>query len=63
MKTQEEFVKDGGAHCPKCDSMNLDAYHLEADGPIAWCTVKCNQCGYEYTDEYTLTGYTPGEGK
>ena len=58
LKSSEEYTKDGGQHCPKCDSENIEAGNIEADTSIAFCNVVCRDCGSEWTDEFVLKGYS-----
>lgn len=59
MKTQTQYLKEAGSKCPKCSSTDVEATPLEADGNAAWSDVTCLHCGYEYSDEFTLSGYAP----
>ena len=38
--------------CPKCKSYNINAGHIENDGDDAWCTVRCDNCGFDWDDIY-----------
>lgn len=50
------YVQEGGHRCPFCGSEELDPGKMQADGPIAWQKVTCEDCGREWIDEYSLTG-------
>jgi len=47
MLTQEEYVDDGGSHCPKCGSENIDAAPVEFSGNQIYQDVDCYDCGFK----------------
>jgi hypothetical protein len=58
-KTPKEHAEDQGKHCPVCGSDNISQGDLEDDGngkiySNGWC---CD-CPAEWTDEYSLSGYS-----
>lgn len=59
------YLDDSGAVCPLCSSRNLSAGRVEAHGGrLATGHVKCQACGAEWTDTFTLdtvTGINKGE--
>lgn len=57
MLTQEEYVVDGGSHCPKCGSENIDAAPVEFSGNQIYQDVDCYDCGFKWFDFYELKGY------
>ena len=57
MKTNSEYLNAGGNICPRCGSDAISAGILEADSNIAWCSVECDDCKFEWRDLYQLTGY------
>ena len=59
--TSEEYAAAKGIKCPYCRSEDTTSEGLDADGDLARATVACNKCGKSWTDEFTLTGYSPGE--
>ena len=43
--------------CPWCGSENIRVVsQMEVDVTIAWRSVKCDDCGREWQDEYSLIG-------
>jgi formate dehydrogenase maturation protein FdhE len=40
--------------CPFCDSEDIDAGWVSADGASAYSAVKCNSCGTEWLDVFKL---------
>jgi transcription elongation factor Elf1 len=58
---QAKYLKAKGMRCPFCNSKNLDADKLDADGPEATANVICNDCSEEWVDIYTLTGVEQAE--
>lgn len=57
MLTNKEFTRLGGLQCPGCNSTNLEADRVEADGSDAWGKVHCLDCGATWNDIYKLAGY------
>ncbi len=59
MLSQEEYVKSSGTKCPHCSSANVyTTGNLEVNYNMAVQPVKCRSCDKEWTDEYTLTGFS-----
>jgi transposase-like protein len=58
IKTQKEYVTEGGKNCPFCDSSDVESQALQVDGPIAWSDCNCNTCGKEWDDLYRLVGFS-----
>lgn len=56
---KEQYIKEGGNKCFKCDSENIETGRFEAmpDG-TATQEIQCHDCHHEWIDEYTLTGVT-----
>jgi hypothetical protein len=59
--TNEEYIKNVGLYCPKCNSGNIAAelirvslYGEELD---ACARVECHDCQAVWQDLYTMTGY------
>lgn len=64
--SSEEYVNKGGIVCPFCTSTNaVQANDIEVNGIHAFQDVIClssaGGCGNEWTDEFTLTRYSPVE--
>lgn len=54
--SQKEYIATGGIKCPHCGKGNIDSTDfVETDIGCAWQNAKCEDCGLEWTDEYTLT--------
>jgi hypothetical protein len=44
-----------GSNCPACDSDNIEANgEVNLDSSVAWQSVKCNNCDFEWDDIYSL---------
>ena len=48
-----KYFKDGGHHCPYCNSKEIDAESPECDGEISEVVI-CGDCGRTWTDIYRL---------
>jgi hypothetical protein len=48
------YVNAKGTHCPYCQSPDIEAGKVEADGASAWSHVTCNECGREWQDVFFL---------
>jgi hypothetical protein len=48
------YIDCQGAHCPYCQSSEIEAGKVEADGASAWSQVTCNECGKEWQDVFFL---------
>lgn len=56
--TNEMYVEVKGTLCPFCRCKGLEAHGgIDVDGETAWLDIFCPNCGKEYQDIYTLTGY------
>lgn len=53
-----DYLTSGYNHCPVCKDGAIDAGPVEIDGKYARQSVTCNECGYAWTDHYTLTDIT-----
>ena len=53
-KEEIDYLKHPGS-CPKCKSGNITGEQLEVNGNHVWQNVTCEDCGFAWTDEYTLT--------
>lgn len=56
--TQEQYVASKGIRCPVCQSEDIDAGTIEADGSGASQSNRCEDCGAEWYDIYNLIGYS-----
>ena len=56
MKTQKEYLK-AYAHCPACNSDQIEGYSIDIDGNECSQDITCLSCWSTWTDVYTLTGY------
>ena len=60
--TNEQYVSASGAVCPHCRSGNIRTIgSLEPSGTVIYQSVKCAGCDAEWTDEYTLSGYSEAD--
>ena len=59
MMTDEEYIQQAGSKCPFCLSNQVSADRPEADGDYAWAECSCGDCRMQWSDVYTLTGFTP----
>ena len=51
---KESYIHGGYNCCPYCDSTEVESGRAEKDDNWAEAPVKCNDCGEEWTDVYTL---------
>lgn len=58
MLTTQEYIHQGGTKCPSCLSHAIDGFPLQSDLDYAWGDVICLNCGFTWTDFYSLTGST-----
>jgi hypothetical protein len=54
-KAIQEYIERGGDHCPYCKSKNLSNGDGELLDGAAWQNVWCDDCGQEWTENYSLT--------
>ena len=57
VQTNHEYIDNGGTLCPYCRSYNIAGDHIQVDAGSAWQDVRCDDCGKEWQDTYTLTGF------
>lgn len=57
MLTNKEYLDECGQVCPHCSSINLSGDHVQIDAGSAWQDITCDDCGKEWQDTYTLTGF------
>lgn len=55
--TDKEYVASSGVHCPRCNSLDVQASGLEADGICAWANCSCSACHSTWVEQYHLVGY------
>ena len=53
----EVYSKNGGTYCPACGSWNIVGHAVDIDQSAGAQEVHCDDCGAEWVDTYTLTGY------
>lgn len=57
--TSNEYVAKHGNECPSCLSVDIRSTEsMQHDEATCWQECKCNDCDAEWTDEYSLTGYS-----
>lgn len=56
--TQKGHVLQLGANCPACGSTQIEGGPVTTGGSAAAQDMVCNDCRSNWTDTYTLTGYT-----
>ena len=62
MLTSKEYVDKQGVICPCCQAHSVRGMsELQHDSCYIWQDCKCDHCNAEWTDEYTLTGYSVDE--
>ena len=58
MKSQLQYVADGGYCCPRCDSEYIeDTLGRDSIDNYYYRDFECTECGLRYTEEYILNGY------
>ena len=55
-EARQQYVQDGGVHCPYCGSADIEGSSLEVDGGSTIQKIYCLDCDREWTDVYQLTG-------
>lgn len=56
--TSAEYVANGGICCPFCGSTDIEGGGVDIDVGGASQAIFCNECEAEWTDHYTLSGYS-----
>jgi len=59
LRTQLQHIADGGYHCPRCGSEELDGGERDSIDDYEYRDFECLDCGFRYTEEYILNGYWP----
>ena len=49
-----KYIKDGGNHCPYCDSEEIWSEHIRHDDEL-WTLTHCERCEKIWKDIYELT--------
>ena len=57
MKSQREYIQSS-SRCPCCDDSNVEGKSVDIDSAGAWQDVTCHNCGFFWTDNYRLIGYS-----
>lgn len=57
LKTQGEYLYYRGLNCPGCGSEALVVRGSMQYGTDVSVPIKCESCGLEYNELYTLSGY------
>ena len=60
---KEKYLKSSGAHCPFCQSGDITSGPIQADGPVAWAEVQCEDCGSGWQDVWALTDIAQARGR
>lgn len=59
MLTPQEYVAYDGIRCPFCESNTAETIgSLESNHGMVFQDCECRDCGKQWTDEYSLTGYS-----
>jgi hypothetical protein len=58
-RQKKAYVKNGGVHCPFCQSQDIEAGKGEFDTGIAWLTVTCNACQEQWHEIFHLKTIHP----
>jgi hypothetical protein len=61
MKTNEEYLQRY-AHCPHCDSDQIEGEAIDVNENYAYQEVACLDCRAGWSDVYKLTAFTPTFG-
>jgi DNA-directed RNA polymerase subunit RPC12/RpoP len=57
LKTQLQHIADGGYHCPRCGSENIESGERDSIDDREYRDFECLDCELRYTEEYILNGY------
>ncbi|WP_321817029.1 MULTISPECIES: hypothetical protein [unclassified Paraburkholderia] len=60
--TNAQYTAFRGVRCPSCGSSDVSGGFVNIEEGSASQTLCCGECGAEWTDTYTLTGYANLEG-
>lgn len=51
----DKYIATGGNSCLNCGSEDISGGYIEIEFSHAFQKITCSECGYSWTDEYTLT--------
>jgi len=51
---KRKYLEKSGSLCPFCESSGLSSGPIQADGPVAWAEVECEDCGASWQDVWAL---------
>ena len=54
----EHYIANGGCSCPYCGSDKIEGSDISTNVGNMYQDIYCQNCGRQWTDEYTLTGIT-----
>ncbi len=60
---KKKYLEKSGGRCPFCASKNITSGRIEADGPVAWAEVECDDCGASWQDVWALVDMTEAKDK
>ena len=60
---KKKYLEKSGSLCPFCESSGLNSGPIQADGPVAWAEVECEDCGASWQDVWSLTDITEAKSK
>ncbi len=60
---KKKYLEKSGSLCPFCESSGLNSGPIQADGPVAWAAVECEDCGASWQDVWSLIDITEAKGK
>ena len=60
---KKKYLEKSGSLCPFCESKNITSGRIEADGPVAWAEVECEECGSSWQDVWALVDMAKAKDK
>ena len=60
---KRKYLEKSGSLCPFCESSGLNSGPIQADGPVAWAEVECEDCGASWRDVWSLTDIAEAKRK
>lgn len=68
MKSEEAYIESSmteGTSCPQCGAgdLKLQFGSFDLEGSNVFQEVLCTECGLEWSDRYSLTGYVVTAGQ
>lgn len=61
MLNAKEYIEKGAGSCPSCGSTSIDGDGVEVEGARAFQSCACHECEKEWTDIYSLVGFSHGD--